>query len=62
MEELLLALQRRQEADADENQKAFATIHEIVEKLGSMVLDLTKRSADVYRGEASSSMGQYDGN
>lgn len=52
MEDLLVNLQCQQEADADENRKAIAALHSIVDKLGSTVIDLSKKSIEMGRGES----------
>lgn len=62
MEELLVNLQRRQEADAEENRKAIMALHEIVDKLGSRVVDLSSKSTISNCGEASSSSWNCDEN
>lgn len=60
LEDLLVSLQKRQEADVEENRKAFAVLHDIVAKVGNMVVDLSKKSIEGIRGESSSSTWNRD--
>jgi len=60
IEQLLVNLQRRQEVDAEENHKAFAALHDIVDKLGSTVVDLSKSSLESVHGEALASSWNRD--
>lgn len=61
IEDLLVNLQRRQEANAEANRKAFVALHDIVDKLGSTVVDLSSQTVSSNRGEASSSAWNREG-
>lgn len=61
VEELLVNLQSRQEAKAEVNHKVFIALHEIVNKLGSTVVDLSNKSVNSTHAKASSSSWNREG-